>query len=72
MVPPREDSLQDMKEMAASAKVREEFQILEERSRWRSTQADLWTYLRFLTFMSRLSPHPPPRREPVRYSRTYL
>lgn len=65
-------NLEGMKEAGASVKVREEFQHVSDSSHRRAQAVDLNTYLQFLTFMSRLSPHPPPRREPVRYSRTYL
>ncbi|OGX28875.1 MAG: hypothetical protein A3B78_02535 [Omnitrophica WOR_2 bacterium RIFCSPHIGHO2_02_FULL_67_20] len=60
-----------MREAADSAKVREEFQWLAERSRRRATTVDVKTYLQFLTFMSRLSPPPPPRT-PIHYPHARL
>lgn len=65
-------NLEGMKEAAASTKMREEFRLLAERSRQRAAHIDLKTYLRFLTFMSRLCPTPPPPRRPMRFSRALL
>lgn len=65
-------NLEGMREAAASAKVREEFDGLTARSRQRAAQVDLNTYLQFLTFMSRLCPTPPPPRRPMEYPRALL
>ena len=54
-------NLEGMREAAASAKVREDFDVLTARSRRRAAQVDLNTYLQFLTFMSRLCPDLPRR-----------
>jgi len=47
-------NLEGMKEAAASATAREEFDVLAARSRQRAAQVDLTTYLKFLTFMRAL------------------
>lgn len=65
-------NLEGMREAAASAKVREEFDVLTARSRQRAAPVDLNTYLQFLTFMSRLCPDQPSPRPLIPYSRVLL
>ena len=68
-----EEEKREMKEVARSPAIREEFEKVRALSQLpRSEPVDLDQLVKFLTFMSRLSPHPPPRREPLRYSRAYL
>ena len=68
-----EEEKREMKEMAQSSAIREEFEKVRSLSQLpRSEPVDLDQLVAFLTFMSRLSPHPLPHREPLRYSRTYL
>jgi len=65
-------NLEGMREAAASAKVREDFDVLTACSRRRAAQVDLNTYLRFLTFMSRLCPGPPSPRPLIPYPNARL
>ncbi len=63
-----EQEKRELKEMAASATIREEFRLLEVASRAAQARASLDHYLRFLTTMSRLSTHPPIPRPFVPYT----
>ena len=65
-------NLEGMKEVAASAEVRKEFQVLAEHSRRRAATVDVKTYLQFLTFMSRLCPNPPLRNPPIEFKKSLL
>ena len=64
-----EEEKRELKEMAASAAIREEFEQLRAASRLpRSQPVDLDQLLDFLTTMARLCPTPPPPRPFVPYS----
>jgi hypothetical protein len=57
-----EEEKQDLQEMAASVRIREEFALLSAASRDAQAQVGLDQYVRFLTTMARLSPiRPLPR-----------
>ena len=61
-----EEDKQEMREMAASATIREEFRRLRELSP-AGQPVDLDRYIQFLTAMSRLNPQPAPPRPFVEY-----
>jgi hypothetical protein len=64
---------QEMKAVAAAPAVREEFQRVKAASQIPLGQpVDLPTLLSFLTTMSSLCPTPPPRPEPLAYTRVLL
>lgn len=67
-----EQEKREMKEMAASAAVREEFEQLRKLSQLDPDQpVDLDRLMDFLSTMTRFGPQPPPR-EPVPYPRARL
>ena len=67
-----EQEKREMKEMAGSAVIREEFEQLRKASQLDPDQPiDLDRLLAWLTMMNRLFPPPPPR-EPIPYSRVLL
>lgn len=68
-----EEEKREMKEMARSANVREEFQKLSEATRFpHGEPINLDDFIKFLTFMSRLCPTPPPPRHPMCFTRALL
>lgn len=67
-----EQAKREMKEMAASAAIREEFEQLRRASQWdANTPMDLDWLVDWLSTMNRAFPLPPPR-EPVPYSNARL
>lgn len=66
-----EEEKQEMKEMAASASVRDEFRLLKRFSLARRP-VDIDRYIQFLTAMSRLNPQPAPPRKFVEYRNVKL
>ena len=68
-----DEEKRQLKEMAASAAIREEFQRLREASKFpRGQSVNIDELLDFLTTMSRLCPTPPPPRPFVPYTRVLL
>jgi hypothetical protein len=65
-----EEEKQEMKEMAASAAVRDEFRMLKRLSAARPVDID--RYIQFLTAMSRLRPELTPPRTFVEYTNVKL
>ena len=66
-----EEEKQEMREMAGSAAIREEFRRLRELSLARQP-VDVDRYIQFLTAMSKLSPKPTPPRTFVEYKSVKL
>lgn len=62
---------EEMKELAASHAVREEFRLLRKHSENAHTR-DVDRYIRFLSTMSRLNPHGPRPRPFVKYDHVKL
>ena len=68
-----EEEKREMKDMARSPAIREEFEKVRALSQLpRSEPVDLDQLVKFLTFMSRLSTHPFPPRRVAPYSRVLL
>ena len=63
-----EHDKQELKAMAGSARIREEFALLEMASRASQAKVSLEQYVRFLTVMSRLSTAPSLERPFVPYT----
>lgn len=57
-----EQEKKELKDMAASAQIREEFALLDAASRAAQARMELDQYVKFLTTMARLSPMPAPHR----------
>ena len=66
-----EEDKQEMREMAASAAVRDEFRLLKRFSLARQP-VDIDRYIQFLTAMSRLNSQPAPPRKFVEYGNVKL
>ena len=66
-----EEEKQEMREMAGSAAVRDEFRLLRKLSSARQ-RVDIDCYIQFLTAMSRLSAKPAPPRTFVKYTSVKL
>jgi len=62
-----EEEKQELREMAASASVRDEFRLLQRLSR-EHQRVDVDRLLHFLTVMSRLNPKPAPPRKFIQYT----
>ena len=57
-----DEEKQELKELAGSAAIREEFRLLRRNSMALQQRVDVDTFISFLTAMSRLNPkHPAPR-----------
>ncbi len=62
-----DEEKQEIKELAGSAAVRDEFRLLRRNSMALQQRVDVDTFISFLTAMSRLNPNPPAPRAFVPY-----
>ena len=67
-----DEEKQELKELAGSAAIREEFRLLRRNSMALQQRVDVDTFISFLTAMSRLNPNPPAPRAFVRYKQVKL
>ena len=67
-----DEEKQELKELAGSAAIREEFRLLRWNSMALQQRVDVDKFISFLTAMSRLNPSPPAPRAFVRYNQVKL
>ena len=67
-----DEEKQELKELAGSAAIREEFRLLRRNSMALQRRVDVDTFISFLTAMARLNPNPPAPRAFVRYKQVKL
>ena len=67
-----EEEKQELKELAGSAAIRDEFRLLRRNSMALQQRVDVDKFISFLTAMSRLNPTPPAPRAFVPYKQVKL
>ena len=67
-----EEEKQELKELAGSAAIRDEFRLLRRNSMALQQRVDVDKFISFLTAMSRLNPKPPAPRVFVPYKQVKL
>ncbi len=67
-----DEEKQELKELAGSAAIREEFRLLRRNSMALQQRVDVDTFISFLTAMSRLNPNPPAPRAFVPYKQVKI
>jgi len=67
-----DEEKQELKELAGSAAIREEFRLLRRNSMALQQRVDVDTFISFLTAMARLNPKPTAPRAFVRYKQVKI
>ena len=67
-----DEEKQELKELAGSAAIREEFRLLRRNSMALQQRVDVDTFISFLTAMARLNPNPPAPRAFIHYKQVKL
>ncbi len=67
-----DEEKQELKELAGSAAIREEFRLLRRNSTALQQHVDVDTFISFLTAMARLNPNPPAPRAFVPYKQVKI